>query len=365
MITTWFGVNSHFICHCVGIKTPDPCLYAIFIWHCTMHTVPSNPSHRRTTVIYAYYEKNSDYANNLRFFLKTGLRGHIDFIFVINGACTVALPEQSNVRIIRRDNIGYDFGAYGAGIGAIENLKAYDHYIFINTSVRGPFIPSYAAEVTADWTRPFVSMIKHDVMLAGCSINITNMEGMDAALRAQGYSPPYPHVQSMVFVLSREALMYLRDTNFFNRPPATSYDDAVTYYEIPMSCRILAHGWNIDCLIPEYHARDYRKLQRADMQGKLMGDPTWKEQCVGRTLHPYETIFIKTNRGASEAEINTLSAVMVSSIEEHFTAQVRSDTTVLSSDLLLIIIITIVVALAAACRAFSRTARWNIRNLRH
>lgn len=275
---------------------------------------------KRIVIIYAYFEKNSDYANNLRFFLQTAIRNHLDYIFVVNGKCTVQLPEQGdNIRVIHRDNVGYDFGAYAAGIAALgDHINDYQYHMFINTSVRGPFVPPYATEVVHDWTRPFVDLIQQDVKLAGCSINITNMEGIDASLRAQGYAPPYPHVQSMVFVLAREALQFLVHTEFFDRPPATTYDDAVCYYEIPLSCRILAQGWNIDCLIPEYHGRNYRKLQRNDMQPPLMGDPTWSGQCVGRTIHPYEAIFIKTNRGTSQPEINTLSAVMVSTVEEHF-----------------------------------------------
>ena len=44
----------------------------------------------------------------------------IDYIFVINGhKCNIEIPDKSNIKIIKRDNIGYDFGGHKA---ALESL---------------------------------------------------------------------------------------------------------------------------------------------------------------------------------------------------------------------------------------------------
>ena len=61
--------------------------------------------------IYAYYEKNDEYKENFLYFLKNGILDHVDYYFVMNGDYSVSLPNRSNVHIIERPNIGYDFGA--------------------------------------------------------------------------------------------------------------------------------------------------------------------------------------------------------------------------------------------------------------
>ncbi len=49
------------------------------------------------------------------------------------------LPE--NAVVVRRDNIGYDFGSYAAALNAAPLLRDIDHLLLTNDSMVGPFAP--------------------------------------------------------------------------------------------------------------------------------------------------------------------------------------------------------------------------------
>lgn len=83
-------------------------------------------------VIFAYYEESrpEEVYKNYDFFIKHAYYPDIDYIFVINGKCSIELKRADNINILYRENIGYDFGAY------VEVLKylntTYDYYFFVN-----------------------------------------------------------------------------------------------------------------------------------------------------------------------------------------------------------------------------------------
>lgn len=77
-----------------------------------------------------------------------------------------------------------------------------------------------------------------------------------------------------------------------------------------MSDIVLARGWNISCLVPEYRGRDYRTLTAPFNRAAdgYRGDVVFPGNvCCGRDLHPYEAVFIKTNRGVGTREIASLT----------------------------------------------------------
>src|SRR3990170_3335605 len=118
--------------------------------------------------IYAYYEKNRQYRKNLEYFLAHGLNDASDFVIVVNGACSASLPQRANLTVLRRENEGYDFGAWAH---ALDSLKRhYDYYIFINSSVRGPH--RLRGRPASTWQQELLSLLRGDVKLAGTTINI-------------------------------------------------------------------------------------------------------------------------------------------------------------------------------------------------
>ncbi len=262
-------------------------------------------------VVYCYYEKDQTYKNNLIYFLRRGLLPTIDYIFVINGQSTVEIPSADNIRVIRRENIGFDFGAYKEAIIHLgDDYKKYTHFFFMNTSVRGPFMLPWA---DGNWTTPFIRRLQGDTHLVGTTINVLMYypiyPDVERILSSEcGISSPYAHVQTQMFALTAAGFEFLRNNFFLTRPVETNFMRCVALCEVYMSQLILrVAGWNIDCLLPEYSGLDYRTIRGDINPSSQLGDPCCPGSCFGRTIHPYEVMFIKTNRGLSDHEINSLS----------------------------------------------------------
>ena len=259
-------------------------------------------------IIYAYYEKNIIYKNNIEFFLQHGIYDECDYIFVINGFHSVTFPIKSNIIIIERENLDYDFGAYSNAL-KISNISNYDYFIFLNTSVRGPFIPKY---ISIKWYQPFINMIKNDIKLVGTTINILNIDHSshsDIFEKITGFKRPHTHVQTQFFAMDKECISFLISKNIFEKPEVDykNMTEFIALKEIMMSQLVLKNGWNISCIIPEYQNIDYRIIKNDINNTSFNCDPCFPNACFGRTIHPYECIFIKTNRNISINEINSLT----------------------------------------------------------
>lgn len=235
--------------------------------------------------MYAYYEKNDIYKNNLRIFLEKGYRYDIDYYIIINGTCTVEIPKKDNIVIINKENIGFDFGAWSHCIHKYLTKK-YDYYIFLNTSVRGPYINN--------WLEEFLKLFNKDVKLVGTSINImpTNIYNY------YDYDPPYTHVQSMFFILNREGFEYLNSLDFFNEEEINklNFMELILKKEINLSQLILKNNWNINCSLNKYKNFDYRIIKNNFNTTSYDGDPYYHGAYFGETIKPEEAIFFKINR---------------------------------------------------------------------
>lgn len=246
--------------------------------------------------IYAYYEKNEDYKNNLGYFVAKGILPHVDYYFVVNGdTCSVDIPKAKNIKVIQRDNSGFDFGAWGEIVNN-HDMSGYDHVFFLNTSVRGPFYKG------KDWTKPFLALFTKNVKLVGTSINICRDLCYDShhALRPMGTEITrkkiLPHVQSMFFVLDKDALKFLLSRDFFKEDKEASFAEIISQKEIGLSSLIISKGWNINSILPKYRDIDYRVL-RADINASsLDGDPYFAGAYFGDTIDPYDVIFFKSWR---------------------------------------------------------------------
>lgn len=135
----------------------------------------SNPSPQNShskpnedLILFSFHETESA-AKNLEFFVKHALHAKADFIFIINGEHTQdlsALEELPNVRIIERENRCLDLGAYHEVLTENPTLQtAYKRYIFVNDSIRGPFLPSWAEERC--WSDAYWDKLDETTKLAG------------------------------------------------------------------------------------------------------------------------------------------------------------------------------------------------------
>lgn len=67
-----------------------------------------------------------------------------------------------------RDNLGYDFGGWSEALFKDNLHEKYENYIFVNSSVVGPFLkPDFKGR----WTDIYINGLKDNVKLFGSTIN--------------------------------------------------------------------------------------------------------------------------------------------------------------------------------------------------
>jgi len=267
--------------------------------------------------IYAYYEKDDMYKENFKYFLDNVVskKNDIDYFIIINGDCTVELPNENenenkneneknnknnNIKIIRRENVGFDFGAWSHCIKKYIN-KPYDYYIFFNTSVKGPF-PS-----DTNWLQKFLNLFKsgpNNVKLVGTSINVLNnfdnlgSNTLNHYKELYNYNGPYTHVQSMFFILDNEGFNILNNEKFFDDEEILNKNKDIWYVifnkEIKLSQILLQKGYNINSVLSNYKDVDYTKIKQNF--NPTSEDPYYINGYFGNTITKEDAIFFKTNR---------------------------------------------------------------------
>ena len=255
----------------------------------------------RIAVLYHYFESNSDYRDNFTHFLSTCYREDIDFYISISDSNhTLELLERPNIKYILCENRNLDFGGFSASLTSIDALDAYDSFIFINCSVRGPFLPDY---VGGDWTEVFARHLTGDVHLVGTGFSrVPEDSRLITHLPKGAYAPPYDTLQTTAYALSRTALRRLQESGFYKTDATWTKDEVIALYEIRLSLEIRAQGWKIRCLLPTYSDGDGATLNLSARGG----DPHQRRAFFSRTLSPLELIFVKTGRNMlSERELNS------------------------------------------------------------
>ena len=251
---------------------------------------------KRGLVFFHYFEADTRYRENLVFFLSAAYRDDLDFAVVISGHCSVNLPKLSNVAYVFTENKNNDFGGYVAALAQLRNrLDGYDYFLFVNSSVRGPFL---ARPSGASWVEPFVSRFSDEVQLVGSSIAILvgDSEYTERFRQLYPYPGPYSHVQTTAYALTSQALRHLLDVGFYDIHARLDKLDVICHYEIRLSLEILRAGWNIKACLEKYNGLDYR-LEHTDINpSSRNGDPLYKRAYFGKTASPHELVFAKTNR---------------------------------------------------------------------
>ena len=232
-------------------------------------------------VLYSYFEtEKSKY--NLNFFVKNAVfvNSEIFYVFLINDhKCSIKIPHQDNIKIIYRNNIGHDFGAWKHGLDSIDQ-NMFNYFIFMNDTVLGPFLPRYIPAYI-NWHQMFCNLISEKVKLSGLSINYFPWGNKKENMQ---------HVQSMIFCTDKIGLNIL-NKNIFH----LTCDDYETIYnknrknyiikfEIGMSQWIIKNGFKIAA------------LYFCDINKHKIGDIWYNNKYFGSTVNPLEVMFIKKNR---------------------------------------------------------------------
>jgi hypothetical protein len=236
----------------------------------------------KTLVLFVFHEIN-DRVNN---FFKNCIfyDDNVDFVVICNYddiPHKIHLPNY--VKIIHRCNIGFDFGGWSEALFTGDLYKNYDYFIFVNSSVIGPFLPSYYKR---KWTDIYIDGLKNNVKLFGSTINTENQPLTRS------------HVQSYIFCMEKTTLEYLIACNIF-KPfyNEKNLREIVDNYEIGMSRKIIEKGWNIGSLLDYYKDIDFtfEKKSPTDYNINYLNDMMYSNY---RNVYwnEYELVFIKGNR---------------------------------------------------------------------
>jgi hypothetical protein len=165
-------------------------------------------------------------------------------------------------------------------------LDTYEYFVWLNPSVRGPFLPAYVRGLM-HWTEPFVSRLSPTVKLVGCSINCV---GIGGEIPPSG--PPI-HVQTYVAATDRQGLDVLLATGTVFKCWPTMRS-VVEHSELGASAAIFAAGYTVDSLMFRYQGVDWRdpavRATACNNGRNPVNGPDWND---GIFVHPMETLFTK------------------------------------------------------------------------
>jgi hypothetical protein len=180
-------------------------------------------------------------------------REDINYIIVINGNnCPSEIINRntdypSNVTILRRDNVGYDFGGHYSAIKYIKNKELiYDYYFFINSGMLGPVLSDEVWNSGIHWSNTFINKITDDVKLVGTTITCP-----------RNHYGAGPQVETFFFVTDNIGLNIIlnKETIIYNHKTKES---AIFNGEYKLALAIINSGYNIDCMLKPYANIDWR-----------------------------------------------------------------------------------------------------------
>ncbi|CAK7273828.1 hypothetical protein SEPCBS57363_005848 [Sporothrix epigloea] len=261
------------------------------------------PEKHDTLIAYVYSESAFG-RDNFRYFLKMGLHQAADFVFIFNGAVSVVeeVPNWSNIRVVQRNNTCYDMGAVGEVMRTDDLWKYYKKFISINASIRGPFVPYWS---NACWSDMYLNKITDTVKFVGLTASCW----------------PRGHIQSMIYATDDVGMGILLDPDHAATGVPDVYgtaDDTVglsgcynghkaaVHSEIGLATLITNAGYQVDAMMAAYHHQGGLE-EYCRTTGNGSGDVLLPNQYFGIDVHPYETIFFKTNRKIHSVGIGQLT----------------------------------------------------------
>ncbi len=256
-------------------------------------------------VLYAYHEAPWR-AENLKFLMNKILFPpekmeifDFEYIFIINDfVLSVEIPQYKNVHIIKRENLGFDLCAWKTAIEySIKQLnKTYSYYIFMNASVRGPFIPNYIKYT--EWILPFLLMLNGQVKLVG------------TICQCGGVPIHIPGMFTMTDSIGFKIISPLLSCEYREKW------HAIWHGELTWSRKIIENGYNIACLSIWWRDWDFRNQNATQKKckewksfGTTDGDNYFPGQYDGGDLYPLEMIFFKTNRNIRDTDVKHLTKI--------------------------------------------------------
>jgi hypothetical protein len=195
----------------------------------------------RVLIIYDCQE-NKKLTENILFFLHNGYIDNPQYDYIFISSLKIQIyPQKSNIKIV--DNMQT----------ILSSNPIYDYYIFINSTVRGPFFPVYAKNKLTCWPDLFSSKLNDFTKLVGPIISINDID--------------CPTVDDSFLMTDSVGFnLIIKDGTLLANP----------------SKIILENNYNIGCLLYKYRDIDFTKT--LNIIYKDEGNPCG---------NPYEVIFFK------------------------------------------------------------------------
>ena len=229
-------------------------------------------------VLYVFH----DYNDRVKHFIEKCIfyDENVDFIIIANDKTFRSFNVPNYVKTLTRDNIGFDFGGWSDALLTDDLYKKYDFFLFVNSSVIGPFIPSYYKD---KWTDIYINALQNNIKLFGSTINT-----MDDPINKS-------HVQSYIFSMDKHTLQYLIECEIFSMTNyATTMYEAIIQKEILMSRKIIENNWNIASLLQRYKNVDFTCIEKTP--NVAFTNDIMYPNCNSVLWNIYEVVFIKGNR---------------------------------------------------------------------
>jgi hypothetical protein len=231
----------------------------------------------KTLVVYVFHQLNK----RVTYFIKNAIfkDENIDFSIVCNNKdITFNYPDY--VDVFYRNNKGMDFGAWSEYLLKDSKYKKYDNFIFVNSSVIGPFLKD-----KVKWTDIFLNGLRNNIKLFGSTINCIE-------------NPNSCHVQSYIFSMDLKTLKYLISCDIFCLNYENDKLKVVNNKEIRMSRLILDKGWNIGCLLKHYKNVDFtfKNKKPFNFPTGFFKNDLMNKNCYLKFWNEYDLVFVKGNR---------------------------------------------------------------------
>jgi hypothetical protein len=239
----------------------------------------------KTLVLYVFHDFNdrvNNFINKCIFYDE-----FVDFIVISNNKKihnNFKVPDY--VKVLFRDNIGYDFGGWSDALLNNNIYKNYNYFIFVNSSTIGPFISTDFKDSKNKWTDIYISGLQNNIKLFGSTINTICNPLSDS------------HVQTYIFSMDVITLQYLIDCKIFNDKEYTkTLQETVNNKEILMSRKIIEKGWNIGSLFRYYKDVDFTfKDKKPNEYNITFLNDIMYNNYRKKLWDEYELVFIKGNR---------------------------------------------------------------------
>jgi hypothetical protein len=235
----------------------------------------------KTLVLFVFHvinERVTNFINNSIFY-----DDNVDFIIISNNKNNKFNAPNYVKQIIHRDNIGYDFGGWSEALLLNNQYINYEKFIFVNSSVIGPFLSSNKEK----WTDKYINGLQNNIKLFGSTINTCNKP------------LTHSHVQSYIFAMDKITLDYLIKCEIFSKTNyAKTFEQAIWQKEVLMSRKIIECGWNIGSLMNYYNYVDFTFLKKKPSEYKIFFfDDIINQRHYNSLWKKEELVFIKGNRG--------------------------------------------------------------------